>query len=469
MPVNSFDDYPMSWRPKKELLKRPYYISLADMMEEDIKNGTLTAGTQLPPQRELADFLDLGFNTIMRTYTLCKERGLVYGTTGRGTFVAENVQNSVLISSGDMKRNGLKHCIEMGYVAGFESLQGCVTQTIREIAQRDDLTRYINYDNSLGMSHQKQAARNWVSAFGVDAENLKVLIASSTQNAIVTSVLALFHPGDIIAVDWYTYANFIEIAMMYHIQLLPIPGDTRGMLPIELQNVCRSIDVRGIFLMPTCSNPTSYSMDIARKQELAAVIRQYDLIIIEDDVYGFMSTYMEESYRIPFSRLLPENTVYICGISKAVCTGMGVSFILYPSRFAAQLEKMHCLINTKTCSLNAEIITSLITSGKAQKIIKAKLKMVQKANEIFQHIFPDTVTAGNPYSFSKWVTINCTENGTDLEKHLSEKGVHVFHSCRFILRPDYNHQFLRISLSSTQNLEELEQGLQIIKENTEVL
>ena len=48
MPVNSFDDYPMSWRPKKELLKRPYYISLADMMEEDIKNGTLTAGTQLP-------------------------------------------------------------------------------------------------------------------------------------------------------------------------------------------------------------------------------------------------------------------------------------------------------------------------------------------------------------------------------------------------------------------------------------
>ena len=101
--------------------------------------------------------------------------------------------------------------------------------------------------------------------------------------------------------------------------------------------------------------------------------------------------------------------------------------------------------------------------------LAAMLHDCGKANEIFQHIFPHTITAGNPYSFSKWVAINCIENGIDLEKHLSEKGVHVFHSCRFILRPDYNHQFLRISLSSTQNLEELEQGLQIIKENTESL
>lgn len=29
MPVNSFDDYYMSWKPEKEKLERPYYLSLA--------------------------------------------------------------------------------------------------------------------------------------------------------------------------------------------------------------------------------------------------------------------------------------------------------------------------------------------------------------------------------------------------------------------------------------------------------
>ena len=56
MPVNSFDNYYLSWRPKKELLTKPYYLSLANLLEADIRSGVLSEGTELPPQRELADF-----------------------------------------------------------------------------------------------------------------------------------------------------------------------------------------------------------------------------------------------------------------------------------------------------------------------------------------------------------------------------------------------------------------------------
>lgn len=56
MPVNSFENYSMSWKPNKELLKRPFYSSIAALLEHDIVNGFLAPGTKLPPQRELADF-----------------------------------------------------------------------------------------------------------------------------------------------------------------------------------------------------------------------------------------------------------------------------------------------------------------------------------------------------------------------------------------------------------------------------
>ncbi|MGN1172054.1 MAG: GntR family transcriptional regulator, partial [Lachnospiraceae bacterium] len=58
MPVNSFDNYPMSWKPIIDRnSKTPLYIALADTLKKDILEGRLAPGTKLPPQRELADFL----------------------------------------------------------------------------------------------------------------------------------------------------------------------------------------------------------------------------------------------------------------------------------------------------------------------------------------------------------------------------------------------------------------------------
>ena len=72
MPFNSFLDYPMSWKPERKKLNRPLYLSLAEQLEKDIAAGYLIPGTKLPPQRELADFLDIHFTTVTRAYRLCE-------------------------------------------------------------------------------------------------------------------------------------------------------------------------------------------------------------------------------------------------------------------------------------------------------------------------------------------------------------------------------------------------------------
>lgn len=105
MPVNSFENYHMNWKPDKDKLKYPYYLSLAEQLESDIKLGNLRENAQLPPQRELADYLDINFSTVTRAYKLCEERGLIYATVGKGTFVSPHirVQTSVVGSTDDAK------------------------------------------------------------------------------------------------------------------------------------------------------------------------------------------------------------------------------------------------------------------------------------------------------------------------------------------------------------------------------
>ena len=44
MPVNSFDDYYMSWRPKIERGKKALYLMIAEQLENDIKQGVIFSG-----------------------------------------------------------------------------------------------------------------------------------------------------------------------------------------------------------------------------------------------------------------------------------------------------------------------------------------------------------------------------------------------------------------------------------------
>src|SRR5699024_8945313 len=97
---------------------------------------------------------------------------------------------------------------------------------------------------------------------------------------------ALFRPGERIAVDEYTFANFIELAKMMGIELVPVAGDACGMRDDALDALCRSVDVRGAYLMPSCANPTTVHMPLGRRERVAAVAERRGLVIIEDDFGG---------------------------------------------------------------------------------------------------------------------------------------------------------------------------------------
>ena len=95
MPYNSIDDCPMSWRPALTRGEEPLHLALARLLEEDIRSGALRPGTRLPPQRELADFLDISVSTVTRAFAVCSRRGLLSGQVGSGTYVAYNLSTDL--------------------------------------------------------------------------------------------------------------------------------------------------------------------------------------------------------------------------------------------------------------------------------------------------------------------------------------------------------------------------------------
>ncbi|MBB3112448.1 DNA-binding transcriptional MocR family regulator [Paenibacillus phyllosphaerae] len=461
MPINSFVDYPMSWRPDKSTLTRPLYLSLAKLLEQDIASGALAPGAKLPPQRELADFLDVNFTTITRAYKICENKGLLYAVTGSGTFVSQNAARSITIS----KDSESQDCIDLAFVASFEQTNPIVASAAKKVMGKSYLESLLNYNNPTGLPHHKTAGLRWMEAFGIVAKTDQVAIVSGGQNALAITVLALFEPGNRIAVDMFTFSNFIEIAKMYRIQLVPIAGDRDGMLPDELDQQCRLLDIHGVFLMPSCSNPTSVVMTAERKQRLAAIIREHELIVIEDDIHAFLPSDGADAHmNQPFFSLLPDQTVYICSTSKSICSGLRVAYIVFGIMFKERIEKAIFNINVKTSSLDTEIVTELILSGKASEIAAHKIELSQASNDVFARYFPQIAGQGHPLSFYRWLPIASKQSGMHIEQALIEQGILVYHSDRFLSGAGKAGNFLRVSLASARSLDELDKGLAILQQ-----
>lgn len=452
MPVNSFENYPMSWKPEREKLERPYYLSLARQLEQDIVGGRLPERTKLPPLRELADYLDLNLSTVTRAYKLCELKGLLHGVTGSGTFVSPGVRTGETF----LDRGG--PLTEMGMIKPFYETDGIVLDAAKSVMERRDACRLLEYADPLGTERQLHAARLWLRRCGVETAGDDLMIVAGAQNALSVILISLFRAGDKIAVDRYTYTNFKSLANLLQIQLLAVDGDDCGMLPEALRSLCRNSGPKGIYLMPSCGNPTGIHMSPGRRRELAEVIRQYRLLVIEDDIYSFLGTAGDPS----FFSLLPERTFHICSLSKSLCAGLRVAFLAFPERYREPLVSGMLSINLKTVSLNAEIIAELVLSGQADKIVEKKLALARSRNRVFRRHFPGEEE--DIPRFFHWVRLPEGLSGPEAELLAMRRGIHILGSQRFAMTARDPEDHVRLAIVSPGSDAELDAALGALRE-----
>lgn len=72
----------------------PIYQQITDAICADIKSGRLTAGTQLPTVRDLADQLGVARGSVKRAYDELEKNKLIEKSQGKGTFVAYRPMDS---------------------------------------------------------------------------------------------------------------------------------------------------------------------------------------------------------------------------------------------------------------------------------------------------------------------------------------------------------------------------------------
>jgi GntR family transcriptional regulator len=65
------------------------YVQVANHMAARIERGEWEPNRRLPPERELAEFYGVSYDSVRRAMMVLRERGLIVTVHGRGTFVKQ--------------------------------------------------------------------------------------------------------------------------------------------------------------------------------------------------------------------------------------------------------------------------------------------------------------------------------------------------------------------------------------------
>lgn len=456
MPVNSFENYYMSWKPEKAKLKKPLYKSISEALEYDIVNGNIAPKTKLPPQRELADFLDVNLSTITKVYKTCQLKGLLYGVTGKGTFVSPNVNTKNKL----FERSVGCNYIEMGFIKSDFNLNIKSIEKIGNLLSKEtmvDLFETKSYDIN---EKQLLSAKKWFCKLNLEVSIDNILITSGAQNAMAIILTSMFKAGDKIATDPYTYPNFIQLANYLNIQLIPVKNDDCGMIPQELELACRLHNIKGVFLMPSFSNPTNITMNMKRRVMIADIITKNRLILIEDDVYAFL---LPKNY-FPISKMVPEASIYISGLSKAFFPSLRVAFIYFSDKFRRDILSGFRSINVTNSVLDTELVRRLIESGLYSELVNEKKNIMELRNEIYKEYFKCEEINSYQYSFFKWLKLPDKLKSDYVEQKAKEKGVSIMSSNKFSICNIEESEYVRLAICSPKDNYELKKALNIIKD-----
>jgi DNA-binding transcriptional MocR family regulator len=440
------------WNPKIIDTDKVLYVAIADAIERDIDIGILKPNEKMPPQRSLAKTIGVNLTTISRAYREAEKRGLISGSIGKGTYVAQNDKNNTTLPEVLSRDDEI---IELGLIGSVKAEGYDLPELLKAVAEDDSLDSLLDYVPSQGIPRHRQAAAKWITQYGLEEDPERIVICAGATHAINCCLTGIFEPGDRIAVDALTFTGFRNAAKLNHIKLEPVAMDSEGMIPESLENMCKRIEIKGIYLMPNMQNPTSTVMSSERKQAIADVILRYGLVLIEDDIYNFTN----QSSQTALSTLVPDNGIFICGISKALFPGFRIGFAYVPERFLYRFTQAVANTIWMAPPICAEMVTRLIESGTAGEIVNKKNQVISRRLQLAKKAFEGFSYQAAEGSMFLWLSLPEGWSCSDFESIALMNRIRVISAYKFYVGSQLPPNAVRISLGSVKNDEQLIRGL----------
>jgi DNA-binding transcriptional MocR family regulator len=423
------------------------YKRLADAVEKAIAEAVIEPGSKLPPHRLLADSLGVTIGTISRAYGELERVGLVVARVGDGTYVRQrgmerardggfrNVSEAPQVFF-DMSRNQP--------IPGQEAL--LLSQSLQTLALDPQALRHLSgYTADAGLPRHRAAGAHWLrhQAFEPNAE--QIVCVNGGQHGLLCALMALLKAGDTVVTEHLTYPGLISVARMLGIKLIGVAMDDEGLMPDALEDVCRSHRVSALYCTPTIQNPTAAVMSVPRREAIAEVCRQHNLLIFEDEAHAVLA----QQRPLPLSHFAPERSVLIGSLSKAVSAGLRVGYLHAPLPLIGRLSAAVRGTCWMASPLTLEVATQWIENGVAEQLSAQQIVEISRRKSLVAGLLDGLVYKTHSHSPHFWIEVPEPWRASQIAAELKEKNYLVATAEAFAVGHGAVPQFIRASVCNS--------------------
>jgi len=293
---------------------------LASELRASVRNGTLRAGTRLPPSRTLAGDLGVSRGVVVRAYELLAAEGYLLSRQGSGTTVAAvagGSERAPVAPARPVSNPGLPS----GDTFPRAAWARCAARALATLTDAD-----LGYGDPAGLPRlREELARYLGRVRSVQAPPERIVVVSGFAQASRLVADVLRASGDPrIGVEDPGSVGLREQLETGGLTCVPIPVDAGGLRVDALG----PSGVRAVVVTPAHQFPTGVVLAPERRHALLQWARDCDGLVVEDD-YDAEFRYD----RTPVGALQglgPDAVVYGGSVSKTLAPGLRLGWMVVP-------------------------------------------------------------------------------------------------------------------------------------------
>jgi aminotransferase len=170
----------------------------------------------------------------------------------------------------------------------------------------------------------------------------EILVTVGVSEALYLALAATLDPGDEVIIPHPCFVSYAPEVVFAGGTPVIVPTTVENDFQVTAKAIADAITPRTkALLIGYPNNPTGAVMSRERLNEMAAVVKQHDLLVISDEIYDRL-VYGVEHVCFPSLSGMYSRTVLLQGFSKAYAmTGWRIGYIAAPAEILGMMRKVH--------------------------------------------------------------------------------------------------------------------------------
>lgn len=351
----------------EERLESATARGLAHAVSRAIRDGEVQPGDRLPPIREVARELMLSPTTVAAAWQLLVRSGMIRTAGRRGTVVLG------VGSNGGRYTRALRHELR----GGWDLSTGIPDPGL--LPDLQPVVAGLNLDttpSSYLADPVLPALRDRVlSSLPLRAEDL--LVVDGATDGLDLVIRTVLGAGDRVVVEDPAFPPLLDLLEARGIDVIGVPLDDEGLL-VEPVAAAVAAGACAVFLQPRSQNPTGISMSEARAEELAAALRPWSALIVEDD----STAHVASSGPLSLGRWLPDQVVHLLSFSKSYGPDLRLAAVGGPADLIQPLARARAMGQGWSSRLLQGVLLGLLDDPRATEQVETARKEYSRRRQL---------------------------------------------------------------------------------------